>query len=456
VVGPVYLRAFDPLGFLVWESTADTRQDLRVYPREEALRRVLSARDTQLSSGDEVSRRKGEGIEFADLRRWAPGDPVRRVNWRASARRGELWMNESHPERNIDVILFVDAFAEARLGADSTLDLAARATAALADAYVGRRDRVRLLSLGGILRWLAPELGTTQLYRVVDALLDTQIVLSYYWKEIDVIPRRTLPPNALVIALSPLLDPRSVGALLDLRARGHDLAVIDVSPIPFTTRPESGIDAIAYDIWALRRDALRHTLERSGVAVAEWHAGSRLQAVLEEVTASGQWASRASDDGNRLAGRPGGGRHRRSCTAAPRRSPRGPSCGRRLVLLFGVARRRPVAIPWSVLLTAAAYLVGREGNPVVDGGAAIVGALLLLSAELASWSIGHDARIETERRLVLWRAGVIGALVGGALLVDFVLLGAAAVSASAGVVVAAAGVVAAVAAVAIVLRLVRA
>ena len=127
-----------------------------------------------------------------------------------------------------------------------------------------------------------------------------------------------------------------------------------------------------------------------------------------------------------------------------------------LVLLFGVARRRPVAIPWSILLTAAAYLVGREGNPVVDGGAAIVGALLLLSAELATWSIGDDARIETERRLVLWRAGVIGALVTGALLVNFVLLGAAAVSASAGVVVAAAGVVAAVAAVAIALRLVRA
>ena len=285
VLGPVYLRAFDPLGFLTWESTVEARRELRVYPRAEALRRVLSPRETQLSSGDEVSRLKGEGIEFADLRRFASGDAVRRVNWRASARRGELWVSESHPERNTDVILFVDAFAEARRGGEGTLDLAARATAALADAYVGRRDRIGLISFGGILRWLAPGLGTTQLYRVVDALLDTQIVLSYYWKEIDIIPRRTLPPNALVIALSPLLDPRSVGAFLDLRARGHDLAVVDVSPMPFTTRPDAGIDAIAYDIWALRRSALRHTLERSGVAVAEWHAGSRLQPVLEEVRA---------------------------------------------------------------------------------------------------------------------------------------------------------------------------
>jgi uncharacterized protein (DUF58 family) len=293
VLGPAYLRAFDPLGLLAWESTIETRQELRVYPREDALRRVLSPREPQLGSGNEVSRRKGEGIEFADIRRWTPGDPVRRVNWRASARRNELWVNESHPERNTDVILFVDAFSEARRGAESTLDLAARATAALADAYVRRRDRIGLISFGGILRWLTPDLGTTQLYRLVDALLDTQIVLSYYWKEIDVIPRRTLPPNALVIALSPLLDPRSVGALLDLRARGHDLAVVDLSPLPFTTRPASGLDAIAYDIWALRRDALRHSLQRAGVAVAEWEAGAPLQAVLEEVRAFRRYARHA-------------------------------------------------------------------------------------------------------------------------------------------------------------------
>jgi len=126
------------------------------------------------------------------------------------------------------------------------------------------------------------------------------------------------------------------------------------------------------------------------------------------------------------------------------------------ILLAGLVRRRSLAIPWSVLLTAAGYVIGREGSSVVDGGAAVVGALLLLSAELASWSIEHDARIEPEPRLVAWRAGVIGALVACALLVNFLLLGAAAVSASTGLVVAAAGVVAAVAAVAIVLRLLRA
>ena len=279
----LYTRTRDPLGFLVWEATAPTRPQLRTYPRENVLRRILQPRETQVFSGNEVSRRKGEGIEFADIRPRGPGDPLNRINWRASARRNELWVNESHPERNTDVIIFVDSFAEARLGDASTLDLAVRATSAVADAYVRRRDRVGLISFGGILRWLAPGTGLVQLYRIVDALLDTQIVLSYYWKEIDVIPRRMLPPSSLVIALSPLLDQRSLGALLDLRARGYDLAVIDVSPVPFVARPSTDLDALAHDIWVMRRDAIRHRLQRAGVAVVEWREERPLQSVLEEV-----------------------------------------------------------------------------------------------------------------------------------------------------------------------------
>ena len=64
-----------------------------------------------------------------------PGDRLRSINWRASARRGELIVNDRHPERNTDVILFLDSFAEARTArAESTLDRAVRAAATLARA----------------------------------------------------------------------------------------------------------------------------------------------------------------------------------------------------------------------------------------------------------------------------------------------------------------------------------
>jgi archaellum biogenesis protein FlaJ (TadC family) len=126
-----------------------------------------------------------------------------------------------------------------------------------------------------------------------------------------------------------------------------------------------------------------------------------------------------------------------------------------LTLAVAIVARWPILIPWAVLATGAGYLIGREGRAVVDGWAAVVGVLLLLSAELASWSIEHDARIHTERRLLARRIGTLAALTVGALLVNFLLLGAAALSAPAGVVLAAAGVGAAVLAVGVVLRLVR-
>jgi len=124
-------------------------------------------------------------------------------------------------------------------------------------------------------------------------------------------------------------------------------------------------------------------------------------------------------------------------------------------LAGAIVLRWPGAIPWAVLAVGAAYLTGREGHRVVDGWAALVGAALLVAAELGAWSIEHDARIRTERTLVVRRAATLVVLVAAALLVNFLLLGTAAVAASAGVLLAAAGVAAAVAAVAVVLRLVR-
>ena len=218
-VGDLLLRARDRFGLRAYEERLDLRCPLRIYPREETLRSLLAPAETQATAGNEVARAKGDGIEFADIRPFVPGDRVRRINWRASARRPGLWVNESHPERNTDVIIFLDSFAEARYGATGTLDLAVRAAGALAARYLRRSDRVGLVSFGGVLRWLEPSMGSVQLYRIVDALLDTDIALSYAWKGADVIPPRTLPPQALVIGLTPLLDERSV-ALARAGGRG--------------------------------------------------------------------------------------------------------------------------------------------------------------------------------------------------------------------------------------------
>jgi len=285
VVGEVAIRARDVFGLFVHEEELELPRPLKVYPRAETLRNLIRPLETQVFSGNQVARVKGEGIEFADLRPFTPGDRIRRINWRASARRGELWVNEHHPERNADVVVFLDSFTEARRGPESSLDQSVRAAAGLLAGYVGLRDRVGFVGFGGIVRWLRPASGMNQLYRVVDALLDTEITLNYAWKGIDLIPPGVLPPQALVVALTPLLDDRSVTALLDLRARGFDLAVVDVSPVPYADPGPNEVDQLAYRLWQLQREVIRARYEGVGVSIVEWREGTPLVAALEEVIA---------------------------------------------------------------------------------------------------------------------------------------------------------------------------
>jgi uncharacterized protein (DUF58 family) len=282
-VGETVWRAEDSFGLFVFEGTSGASKHLKVYPAGESLTSLLRPLETQLFAGNQVARERGEGIEFADLRPFMPGDRVRRVNWRATARRNAPWVNETHPERSSDVVIFLDTFAEARRHDLGTLDLAVRAAGSLALHYLREKDRVGLVSFGGVLNWLTASSGLTQLYRVVDSLLDAEIVLSYAWKGIGVLPPRTLPPRALVLALSPLLDERSVTSLLDLRARGFDLAIIDVSPLPFTEPGRGEPEQLAYRLWQLRRDGLRTRYAALGVPVVEWREDVPLQAVLEGV-----------------------------------------------------------------------------------------------------------------------------------------------------------------------------
>lgn len=283
--GRVLLRARDRVGMLLWEREAPPQHELRVYPRPEQLRDLFPPARTQAASGNEVARTRGDGIEFADTRAFVPGDRLRAVNWRASARRDTLVVNVRHPERSADVVLFLDSFAEAREADEGTLERAVRVAATLADLFLRRRDRVGLVSFGGIVRWLEPASGAVQRYRLIDALLETEVQFSYAWKGVDVIPARTLPPHALVVAVTPLLDRRSVAALLDLRARGHDLAVIEVAPDPFVEPGADEPDVLAHRLWLLRRDELRSRLERLGAAVGRVDDETPLDATIEGVRA---------------------------------------------------------------------------------------------------------------------------------------------------------------------------
>ena len=284
-IGPVAIRARDALGMTNWEGRLGERVDLRAFPSEERLRELVAPLRTQPFLGTHVARARAEGIEFADIRPFQVGDRVRQVNWRATARRGSLQVNQRHPEHSSDVVLLLDTFEEARDEASGTLDSAVRTAASLARAHLGQRDRVGVVDFGGTLHWLEPAFGTTQLYRIVDALISSNIAFSYAWRNVDSLPQRVLPPGALILVITPLLDERSIALVSELRRRGCDLTVVEVSPLDHVPPGPTAADAVAYELWRLQREALRAHLQALGIAVAVWRPGGTLGPALEEVNA---------------------------------------------------------------------------------------------------------------------------------------------------------------------------
>ena len=125
------------------------------------------------------------------------------------------------------------------------------------------------------------------------------------------------------------------------------------------------------------------------------------------------------------------------------------------LLAGGLVLRWPGTIPSAIVLLGASYLFARVDHSTVDGWAAGVGTALLGSAELAMWSIDHDRRVREQRSALAWRAAILAGLLVLAALLDVLVVGAAAVSAPAGLLLVAIGVAASVAAVALVLRLLR-
>jgi uncharacterized protein (DUF58 family) len=277
-LGSVCVRATGPLGLLVAEQRFAATLDLQVLPSAETLRRLVRPVDSRATAGNQVAKTHERGLEFADIRPFAPGDRPRDLNWRATARHGTLHVNVQHPDRSTDVVLVVDAFSEA------TLPAAVRAANSLAGAYLKYRDRVGLVSMGGLTEWLRPGAGARQEYLLVQTLLQAQVFASVADRGIEQLPPDVLPRKALVVALSPLEDERFRRLLVDLRTRGIDLVVIEVSAEQIVVPTVGRTGETAHRLWSLQRDLVRNQLRALGIPVVVWTADAALALQVEEVS----------------------------------------------------------------------------------------------------------------------------------------------------------------------------
>lgn len=284
-LGIVHVRVWDRPGLRAREIVVRDPKLVRVYPQPLAVRRLPRPRRTQTAVGNYVAPSVGEGLEPGDIRPFVPGDRVRHVNWRASLRWQRLYVTQYQQERNADVVLMLDSLAEAGEAPVTTLDVSIRAAASLAAAYLQRKDRVGFIEYGGFFRSVRPGSGRLQYERVLEALFRADVHFSWVTREIALVPKRVLPPQALVIAISPLLEPRFEKAVLDLAARGFDVVFVSPSPIPLVRRamPTSPTVDLACRLWAIERRARADALRRLGLPIVEWDPTEPLDVALDRI-----------------------------------------------------------------------------------------------------------------------------------------------------------------------------
>ena len=209
--GPIELRLASPLG--LWEATRYVGEEVpvRVYPNFRALARyTLLATDNRLSQiGVLQTRRRGEGLDFHQLREYRQGDSLRSVDWKATSRTAKLITREYQDERDQRIMLLIDCGR--RMGAkdDDLSHFDHVLNAALLLAHVGLRqgDAVGILTMSGEHRYLAPRKSVATIHAILNRVYDlepTGLTSDYQVAAQEVM--RRLSRRSLVVLLTNLRD----------------------------------------------------------------------------------------------------------------------------------------------------------------------------------------------------------------------------------------------------------
>ena len=282
-LGRLDLRITEPYGLVTWRGRVDQPTTVRVHPDPVTIRELVGPHLVRRTIGNHPSRLVGRGVEYADLRQYQAGDALRDINWTVSARSPELWVSERHGDRATDLVLLLDSFAGEGRDARHRFRMAVEATMTIAEHHIASADRVGLVELGGVVRWVDARPGRHHLHRLVDSLLTATQYVNAAEKDLRIIPPRALPPRSFIIALSPLTDRRFVDALFVLAARGHDIAVIECPPAGTQVDDETPALRTGRRLWEAERRALRDRLTTHGVATVPWRPGDHIDVALFEL-----------------------------------------------------------------------------------------------------------------------------------------------------------------------------
>ena len=283
--GRLHLRYRSPWGLLFRQWSVSAEKSVKVYPNLQEVRRyeLLARRGRLREVGIRASRFRGAGTEFESLRDYQPDDEFRRIDWKATARRGRPITSLYQTERSQQVMLILDAgrLMAGQVGQVSKLDHAINAALLLAYVATAMGDQVGLLAFAGSMRaYQPPARGRSQVFRLLEHLyrLEPELVEPDYREAFRFLAGRQRR-RSLLIVFTDLVDRASseilLRQLIGLRGTHLVLCVLlaDADLVALArARPETTDDAfrtaVAQQV-LLDRQAAISQLREEGVHMIE-------------------------------------------------------------------------------------------------------------------------------------------------------------------------------------------
>lgn len=263
-------------GLLVGTAAAHVAAaDVFVFPVAPARATALPRTELLDRLGTHLTRHVGRGVEYGGIRSYVPGDQLRTVNWPVSARRGSLHVTERLSERAADVVVVVDTYDQPPGPATEATERTVRGAVQVVQSALRNGDRAGVVALGGLPRWLGADIGRRQFYRVLDAVLGAGD--EHETTTGTLAPRPAVPPGAVVVAFSTLLDTDFALALIDLCRRGHVVVAVDVlDGAPFADLA----DPLVARMWSMQRSFMYRDMRTIGVDIVVWSEAGTLDQVM--------------------------------------------------------------------------------------------------------------------------------------------------------------------------------
>ncbi len=233
-IGPARIESGDPFGFLQVERREPAVHRVAVYPQPAELPSTAPLGRRPLGAARGGSPIFEDPSLIVGIRDYRPGDPLKRVDWKATARRGRLQSREFEPSTAVQLVIVIDlqtmprpwegydpALLDHLLGLATTLAIRAHrsgmAVGLLSNCSFPEADR---------LLEVAPARGETQLLRVLEALAMATPFLLVEVDRLLTIRTRSFPLGASVVCVSANPNADLAAPLLAVKRHGHPVALV--------------------------------------------------------------------------------------------------------------------------------------------------------------------------------------------------------------------------------------